>query len=213
MELDHIFLLIEQDGPEPEALNALGLVESFRRAHPGQGTANVCYCFDNAYLELLWVTDWDEVAAPQTLRTRLKERAAWRSNGASPFGISLRGGAFPPFPFWEYRPTYLSEGMAIPVALDSEHPGHPFLFQSPGDAAPLAWTDGRAGQRQVQAGLRDIMGGHLETPVAAGIAPSLHAVAAAGWLSVAQGETHRLSLDIRGDDGPRRLILPECVWA
>lgn len=48
LELDHIFVFIRPDGPEAARLEAIGLVESYRRDHPGQGTSNVCYCFENA---------------------------------------------------------------------------------------------------------------------------------------------------------------------
>ena len=56
LAVDHLFLLIEPDGPEIEALRHLGLTETYRRTHPGQGTANACFAFDNLYLELLWLT-------------------------------------------------------------------------------------------------------------------------------------------------------------
>jgi len=213
MELCHVFLMIAPDGPEPAALEGLGLVESFRRVHPGQGTANACYCFDNAYLELLWPTNTAELEAPRTLRTRLKERARWRSNGASPFGIVLRADGPLPFETWPYQPVYLPDGMSIPVAVDSDHPGHPFVFGSPGATPPLAWTDGRAGARQGAAGLTEIIGLHLETPVAAGIPASLRSLEALGLLTVEAGEAHRMTLDITGRDGPRRLVLPACAWA
>ncbi|MBT9552194.1 MAG: hypothetical protein IV088_15200 [Hydrogenophaga sp.] len=39
--IDHVFIFIERDGPEIDALKRLGLTETHRRAHPGQGTANV----------------------------------------------------------------------------------------------------------------------------------------------------------------------------
>lgn len=213
LALDHIVLMIEPDGPEPAALDRLGLRESYRRAHPGQGTANVCYCFDNAYLELLWQTDAAEIAAPPALRTRLKERVRWRHNGASPFGISLRGTAPLPFEVWQYRPVYLPDGMSIPIAMDSEHPGHPLIFRSPGDSRPDAWTDGRAGQRQTGTGLTEIIGLHLETPVAAGIPPSLRALDTQGLLTVEAGRRHRLVLNIaQAAGGARQLVLPGCAW-
>ncbi len=212
MDLCHLFMLIESDGPEPAALAALGLAESFRRDHPGQGTANLCYCFDNAYLELLWVTDAAALEAPRIRRTRFQERAAWRRNGASPFGVGLRGDGPLPFETWAYRPPYLPDGMSLPVAVDSDHPGHPFLFRSPGAAPPIAWSDDRAGRRQTASGLREIIGLSLETPVAAGIPASLRALEALGLLRVAHGAAHRLTVEITGDQGPRRLSLPDCVW-
>lgn len=54
LALDHLFVFVEPGAPERAALERAGLRESFRRRHPGQRTANVCFCFDNAYLELLW---------------------------------------------------------------------------------------------------------------------------------------------------------------
>ena len=36
MEIDHLFVFVEPDGAELAYLNSLGLVETYRRAHPGQ---------------------------------------------------------------------------------------------------------------------------------------------------------------------------------
>jgi hypothetical protein len=56
LKIDHLFMFIESDGPEIDALRRQGFTETYRRAHPGQGTAKVCFAFDNLYLELLWLT-------------------------------------------------------------------------------------------------------------------------------------------------------------
>lgn len=53
MQLDHLFVLIERDAPEFGYFRSLGLVETYRRRHLGQGTENACYCFDNLFVELL----------------------------------------------------------------------------------------------------------------------------------------------------------------
>ena len=50
-------MFVQPGAPELTRLTDAGLRESFRRDHPGQGTTNVCCCFDNAYLELLWLHD------------------------------------------------------------------------------------------------------------------------------------------------------------
>ncbi|HSK41670.1 MAG TPA: VOC family protein, partial [Arenibaculum sp.] len=76
-EIDHVFVFVEPGAPEARGLASAGLRESFRRRHPGQGTANVCYCLDDAYLELLWVDDAAAVASEAVAPTRLAERAAW----------------------------------------------------------------------------------------------------------------------------------------
>ncbi len=64
LSLCHVFVFVKPGAPEATGLYAAGMVESYRRRHPGQGTANVCFCFDNAFLELLWVTSEAEVTSP-----------------------------------------------------------------------------------------------------------------------------------------------------
>ncbi|MCZ4282222.1 VOC family protein [Kiloniella laminariae] len=148
LELDHIFVFVtlqdsETKPKEATLLEQAGLQESYRRAHPGQGTTNICYCFDNCYLELLWLTNEQEARSPLIARTALAERAHWKTNGASPFGLALRRTVQHPFPLatWDYLPPYLPPGMTIPVSLSSQDPLHPFIFQSPGGKRPDQWEN------------------------------------------------------------------------
>ena len=217
LELCHVFMFVAPDAPEAEALERLGLRESCRRVHPGQGTANLCYCFDNAFLELLWVTDSAAITSPVVARTGLAERAGWRTSGSNPFGIALRGNAAAPFPTWDYTPPYLPKGMSIPVALSSDDHRQPLLFMSPGNARPDRWQDGRAGERQRAAGLGEIS--DLEVTLAEGVQPSgdLQALVRAGLLTIGQDKGHanaRLALTItRSDGGPdQRIELPAMTW-
>lgn len=208
-ELCHVFVFVEDRAAALAALDACGLAESFRRRHDGQGTANVCACFDNAYLELLWAEDQGELASISVARTRLAERSRWRDTGASPFGLGLRGRL--PFPTWEYRPPYLPDGNGIAIALGSEDPRQPFLFRSPAEARPDRWTNGLAGQRQTAAGLSEITGLHLDLPV--GASPALRTLAERGFLTMKPAVKPRLLLTIsRADGGQRVLSLPDFVW-
>ncbi|MGK4001439.1 VOC family protein [Sorangium sp. So ce1036] len=219
LALDHLFVLVERGAPERVALESAGLRESFRRSHPGQGTANVCFCFDNAYLELLWVEARDELASPLVARTRLAARAAWRRTGASPFGVAVRSappGAPLPFATWDYRPPYVPEGVAIDVALASADLRQPFLFRPPGARRPDAWADGRAGARQRPAGFADIAGVHLDLSPGAQADPALRCLQEAGVLSLGEGGAGpRMVVTFsRVDGGPaRRLSLPDFTWA
>ena len=88
MELDHVFVMVDGEGPESERMRALGLVETYRRSHPGQGTQNICYAFENIFLELLWIADADEARSLAIARTRLFERSRWRSEAACRFGVA-----------------------------------------------------------------------------------------------------------------------------
>ncbi|MEQ8966895.1 MAG: VOC family protein [Azospirillaceae bacterium] len=211
LALDHVFVCTTPDGPEAAMLADLGLVASYRRAHPGQGTANACWCFDNAYLELLWAAPETGPVDPTVRRTRLAERIAWRETGASPFGIAVRtepADAPLPFETWAYRPPYLPPGLSIPVAVDSDDPRRPFVFRSPGSARPDAWTDGRAGDRQRAEGLGEITGLHLSLPDEPAPGPALETLAAAGLLTLETGaRTPRLDLAIARRDGGAPLVV------
>ncbi|MEM9193644.1 MAG: VOC family protein [Myxococcota bacterium] len=209
LELDHIFVLVPPEdaratGRAGRALAGAGLVPSYERRHLGQGTANVCYCFDNAFLELLFVVAPSELARPEVRRTGLRERFG----GGCPFGIAVRGGP-PPFPTWEYRFEALPPGLTIPVTTESTDLEQPFLFSFPGTKRPDAWTDGRAGERQAAAGFREIEGLELRIPTAGN---GVRALAATGLLAVAEGEPElRLRLSHRSGN-VTTLVLPDFQW-
>ena len=52
LTFDHVFICSENPAEAERALADFGLQFSRRRIHRGQGTANACAFFDNAYLEL-----------------------------------------------------------------------------------------------------------------------------------------------------------------
>jgi hypothetical protein len=219
IRIDHIFVFVEPGGErEAGRLAASGLAESYRRHHPGQGTANACYCFDDFYLELLWATDPAELAAPAVAPTRLLERAAWRRNGASPFGIALSTvDARMPLPFevWGYEAPFLPPGLSLEVACASRDPRQPFLFRSPGNTRPDAWTDGRAGTCQRAAGLAEMTGLRLDFPPDVAPDPAFLRLAELGLLALGRAEGQRLAVSLsRSDGGPDRLLsLPDCDLA
>jgi hypothetical protein len=88
LELDHLFICVQREAPEAQNLAPLGLMEGRQRRHIGQGTANVCYFFRNAMLELLWVCDEAEVRSPLVQPTKLW--GCWRKTGSCPFGICFK---------------------------------------------------------------------------------------------------------------------------
>lgn len=151
IEIDHVFVVVEPGGGElRRRLDQLGLRPSFRRRHEGQGTENVCYAFDNLYLELLWECDAAALDSASVAPTRLPERVR-RVDGTCPLGVAVRGGLLSPT--WAWQPTFLPAGMTLEVAELSRDPAMPLLFVSPGTSAPIDWTDGRAGERQRHLGL------------------------------------------------------------
>jgi Glyoxalase-like domain len=117
--IDHAFIACRTGAPEADLLLRQGFVEGSGNTHPGQGTANRRFFFDNFMLELLWIVDQAEVTSVQTRRTRLWERCSKSATADSPFGIVFRSDGDhspPPFQTWAYFPSYLPAGTAIEVA-------------------------------------------------------------------------------------------------
>ena len=119
-----MFILCAVDAPEADALTRLGLTEGPPNTHKGQGTACRRFFFHNAYLELLWVCDQREAQSEGVQPIRLWERWSGRSQGACPFGVVLRssddaGTERAAFPTWPYTPSYLPQGFAIDVAVET----------------------------------------------------------------------------------------------
>jgi hypothetical protein len=134
IEVDHVFICCSPGAPEADALVRLGLSEGSPNTHPGQGTANRRFFFQNVFLELLWVSSPQEAFSPQTRRTGLWERWSSRESMASPFGIVFRPKAghtgLAPFATWQYRPQYLPPGLVIEVA-ENTTLQEPALFYLP----------------------------------------------------------------------------------
>lgn len=195
LELDHLFVFVEASDAQPggvafERLKAIGLEPSFTRRHVGQGTANLCYAFDNAYLELLFVVDEVELAASPLNRAGFAARAAWRNTGASPFGIACRGGALPGVS-WIYRNRDFPPGVSISIADESDDPILPFVFTSPGSTPPSEWGDGRAGARQSAAGLTELTIERVTLPTlpkAGGSLDGFHRSGVIKTLEIADGQ-------------------------
>ena len=128
---DHVFVCPEDAAAAESALTGFGLQFGRRDVHRGQGTANACAFFDNAYLELLWRYDDDELQSETVRAVALWERVRWRETGASPFGIALRPGTDPvPVETWAYEAPFLPAGSTIPVVTPPFTPREPLVFLS-----------------------------------------------------------------------------------
>jgi hypothetical protein len=120
MEFDHAFICVRPGATEAEALREFGLTEGTPNQHPGQGTANRRFFFENGFLELLYLTDSEEVRSAVTNDTKLHERLVRADQGVSPFGICFRPERSveerPAFDFWRYRPSYLPNEKYVAVS-------------------------------------------------------------------------------------------------
>lgn len=196
-ELDHVFVCTNLDAPEAAQLVASGLTEGPSRVHQGQGTANRCFLFHNAYLELIWVHAHEEARSPLTARTRLFERWKGRADGTCPFGICLRhappsGGNELPFAAWDYLPRYLAASNPIHIGANSDWLAEPMLFFIESASRPDSWP--RQPPLNHRLGVREITHVSWTRPTDNPMSPELRAVVDAGFLSVELGRTHTLKI-------------------
>ena len=116
LAVDHVFICVENPHAAERALADFGVQFGRRRIHQGQGTANACAFFDNAYLELLWRHDDDELQSEVVRPLGLWERVRWRETGASPFGVAFRSeNGEVPIETWPYEAPFLPQGTNIPI--------------------------------------------------------------------------------------------------
>ncbi|MCP3943807.1 MAG: VOC family protein [Desulfobacteraceae bacterium] len=114
LELDHVFIFVSEGAPEAEVLLEFGFKEGEPNVHPGQGTSCRRFFFNNMMLELIWVSDFEEVKNELTKTTMLWERWSGRHDNVSPFGIIVRSSDEEDlFEGWEYKPDYLPEGLSF----------------------------------------------------------------------------------------------------
>ncbi|HEY5137742.1 MAG TPA: hypothetical protein VIJ25_00270 [Methylococcales bacterium] len=123
MEVDHLFICTEKYAVAGDLLVRSGFAEGSSNTHPGQGTANRRFFFQNLMLELLWATNLDEITSPKTMPLRLYERCVTRSLETCPFGLVLRPtfetSDDAPFPTWAYCPDYLPNPLKMQVGANT----------------------------------------------------------------------------------------------
>lgn len=203
-ELDHVFACVDPEAPESARLVALGLTQGRSAVHEGQGTANRCFLFHNAYLELIWVRDAADARSALTGRTRLFERWEGRARATCPFGICLRPARpspanGPPFAGWDYLPRYVPASRPIHVGANSDRLAEPMLFFIASASRPDTWP----GQPPLQhrLGVREVTRVTWRRPTGEPLSAELQAVIGAGCVRVEPGDAH--ALEICFDHGTR----------
>ena len=144
LELDHVFVCTPDREQALETLTAAGLDRGPSRVHHGQGTANDCFYFENAYLELLWMNDESEIRSPAVRPLCLWERIHWRESGASPFGLALRplaGFDLAKLETWPYEAAYLPVGRSIPILSPRDAASRALVFLSMNHLPPSSYGD------------------------------------------------------------------------
>lgn len=177
-ELDHIFICTSVGAPEAQQLVDFGLTEGAPNRHPGQGTANRRFFFENAFLELVWVEDIEEAQSELVRPTGLWKRWSQRDSGAVPFGMCLRPAtgtqASLPFKAWDYRPPYLPPELSIQMLDQSSDATLPLLFFLAFGRRPDSVDDARRQLMTHSSGVRTITRVSVTSP----------SLGAAPWTSV-----------------------------
>jgi hypothetical protein len=199
VELDHLFVCTAPGAPEAEKLIDFGLTEAPRNHHPGQGTANRRFAFANSMIELLWVQEPAEAQNEVTAPTMLWERWSGRRERACPLGICVRpvdpNDTRPPFPGWDYRPTYLPSPLSMRIGeADVDEPMWVYL-------SFLNISQRRQWFREHPARIREITRVTLYTPVPLRSKAS-HLLVETGVIHVASSPAYGLAIEF--DHTPRK---------
>ena len=132
-KLDHFFILTDIGAPLADKLNSFGLQEGSSNTHPGQGTSNRRFFFDNSMFEFLWLHDQQEAKSGPGGGLHFVERHLDRA--ASPFGLIFsplsEADINPPFEGWRYDPDYLNPPLYLHVANNSAELHEPLLVFMP----------------------------------------------------------------------------------
>jgi hypothetical protein len=218
--IDHLFMIVEPGGArEMSALAEGGLTQSWSRQHVGMGTANIFICFDNAFLELVWIENEEEASASPVAR-RLIERKRKQDQGAMPFGLAIRAPTpESPLPFegWQFKPPSVSDMRnTVTIAASSDDLAQPFLFKGQRSLPPMDWTDGLSGRRQVPGGFGAILSWRLDLPDGVPPGPDLLRLKELGLLQLGRAGGRAAEWTIEagriGGQRPRRFRLPACSW-
>lgn len=134
MKIHHIFIFTDNDGKIADDLIDFGLTEGSNRVHIGQGTINRKFYFDDFFLEILWVHDEIEIKSELTKPTGLWQRADFKINNFSPFGLCIVNSDDTENLFeksFKYQPDYFPKGKVIDVITNENQPDLPWTFRLP----------------------------------------------------------------------------------
>lgn len=190
-ELDHVFFAATDADAAEKVLAEFGIAFTDHRVHQGQGTANACALFENAYFELLWPQNPAELRSSIVKPLGLEERMRWRETGASPFGLCFRGDSrSAPFETWSYEAAYLPKGAGIPIVTPRGFHAEPLVFVSGQSRAAAGRSPTHCGARRTLTGVQ-VRRAASATPLSAGV----RWFAERGLFSLQDGPAHRLELE------------------
>ena len=212
--VDHVFVFVERNAPEADALRSAGFfVAPDTSHHTGQGTASICVMLRNAYVELIWVEVPEDFA---TVGFGMPERQM--AARGSPFGVGLRrggDGADLPFETAPYRPDWIGALPPIEMAEWSGAVEQPLIFVVPD---PMRWdvilpqVPQFEPYTEHERGVRELSAVRLEGPGPLGQSPAARALAQLGVVEFGATDVHVMHLTFdagsRGEIIDLRPVLP-----
>ncbi|MEZ4571822.1 MAG: VOC family protein [Thermomicrobiales bacterium] len=208
IELDHILICAPVGAPAAGRLIEAGFSEGTPNRHPGQGTVNRRFFFDNAFIEFIWVEDEDEARSDLVAPTQIWERWNWRETGFSPFEICLRldDGDEPPFETVDYRPPYIPEGSSIPIVTGVQ-PAEPGIFINSMGVRPADVSRDARQPLEHPNGAREISHVLVGSPESTGMSEPVLSLTRLGFVSLGQSREHLIEISFDEKRQGQRLDL------
>jgi hypothetical protein len=196
LDLDHVFICVQDGRGAERLLTDFGVLFGRRTIHSGQGTANLCAFFDNAYLELLSRHNDDELRSEVVRPLGLWERFHWQETGASPFGVAFRPRDFgAPVPTWPYKAPFLPVGSTIPIVTPQFSLYEPLVFLSTVSQAPSSLPPDRRPPLEHRGHHHTVTKVTIWTPHASHVSSGIQALCDLGVLGVKYDTEHLIEVE------------------
>ena len=215
LEVDHVFTVVTAGAPEAQVLQKAGFsLFPDTTTHEGQGTASVFFMFENAYFELIWIDNAEELRRADT-----ELAARMMRPDTSPFGLGLRQVNYeaPGLPFHtrSYKADWIQPNAEVRFAKEGSLE-EPLVFVVPAymswlSSAPLSFRE----QISHPNGAQRITSVHVSGPRTTTPSAALHYLLQQGVIETAEAPDHVLELEFdhgqAGKTFDARPVLPLLV--
>lgn len=197
MEIDHLFVCTKNNASIADFLVQNGFLEGTANRHPGQGTANRRFFFNNVFLEFIYLDDKELICqfAKTTPSLDILLRLTDQEGRYSPFGIGFRPtkqGEAVPFPHWRYQPSYLPDEYSIEVGMASSN--EPLWFFLDFSGRPDHVAEEKRQPLFHPCGIQQLTGIQLTIPDDDALSHAANAVAMLDEIEIIRGKQHEIIL-------------------
>ena len=130
MEVDHFYFCTEQANDVADLLKEFGLKEGQPNTHPGQGTTNRRFFFQNSMMELLYITNEKETHTERTKVLGIAQQ--FKNPKQNKIGIIFRPSESEertcPFECVQYKPMYLPDNLYMDIGCSTYKSEPKYIF-------------------------------------------------------------------------------------